>query len=182
MRAHLALVSAALVLTVAVSADARSSTTTDSHLRPAEPSANALVADALDRSAVIRDLAAQLDRTDVVAYVRVVPHVDGGRPSSIHFLGRSPYTRYMVILVDEALTPDRQVALVGHELQHAVDMAGADWITDSVRMAQYFSLCGWRLSDPDQGFETLSALRTERKVGQELATVAAVASNRSRPR
>lgn len=179
MRAHLALVSAALMLTVAVSADARSSTTTDPHLRPAEPSANALVADALDRSTVIRDLAAQLDRTDVVAYVRIARHVDSGRPSSIHFLGRSPYSRYMVILVDEALTPDRQIALIGHELQHAVDMADADWITDSLRMDQYFTLCGWKLSYPEHGFETLSALRTERRVGQELATAAAVASNRS---
>lgn len=182
MRAHLALVSAALLIAGAAAAEARGPSSSDPHVRPAEPSARALVASAVERSAVVRDLAARLKDTDVVAYVRVLPRADSDRASSIHFQGRSSTSRFMVILVDQDLPLERQIALVGHELQHAVDMAGAAWITDQDRMGQYFSLIGWKLPSPERGFETVSAMQTERQVRKELAATAVVAANRPKPR
>jgi hypothetical protein len=141
-----------------------------------------LVTSAVERSAVVRDLAAQLQKSDVIAYVRVAPRAEGQRVSSIHFQGRSSTARFMVIVIDEALPLERQIALVGHELQHAVDMAGAEWINDPDRMAQYFSLVGWKLPSPERGLETVSALQTERQVTQELKATAVVAVNRPKPR
>jgi hypothetical protein len=88
----------------------------------------------------------------------------------------------MVIVIDEALPLERQIALVGHELQHAVDMAGAEWINDPDRMAQYFSLVGWKLPAPERGLETVSAMQTERQVTQELKATTVVAANRPKPR
>lgn len=176
-------VAAVMALVGVAGAAAAGPSSSDPRLRPAEASANALVDDAVSRSAIVRDLADKLRGTDVVAYVRVGPCVEGERDSSIHFLGRSKYERFMVIKVNESLSLDRQVALVGHELQHAVDMAKAAWITDPVRMQQYFTLVGWKLEYPEHGFETLSAMQTERKIGQELAASVAVAAAKSpRPR
>jgi hypothetical protein len=172
-----------MALVVVAGAAAAGPSSSDPRLRPAEASAKALVADAVSRSAIVRDLADRLRGTDVVAYVRVGPCVEGARDSSIHFMGRSKYERFMVIRINETLSPDRQVALVGHELQHAVDMAKTSWITDPVRMQQYFALVGWKLGYPEHGFETLSALQTERNVGRELATgVPAPSAKSSRPR
>lgn len=176
-------VTAVMALVVVAGAAAAGPSSSDPRLRPAEASAKALVEDAVSRSAIVRDLADGLRATDVVAYVRVGPCVEGERDSSIHFLGRSRYERFMVIKINDALPLDRQVALVGHELQHAVDMAKASWITDSFRMQQYFTLVGSKLAYPEHGFETLSAMRTERNVGQELAAAVPVAAAKSsRPR
>jgi hypothetical protein len=181
--AVIAVVTIVMALAVVPGAAAAGPASADPRLRPAEVSASALVADALSRSAIVRDLADGLRGTDVVAYVRVGPCVEGERDSSIHFVGRSKYDRFMVIKINETLSPDRQIALVGHELQHAVDMAKASWITDSARMQQYFVVTGWKLGYPENGFETLSALHTERKIGQELATAVPVPAARSpRPR
>jgi hypothetical protein len=171
-----------LLLAGAASAEARGPNSGDPHVRPADSSANVLVASAVERSAIVRDLATQLKATDVIAYVRVVPRAEGDRASSIHFQGRSSVSRFMVILVDQALPLERQIALVGHELQHAVDMAGATWITDQARMGQYFSLIGWKLPSPERGFETVSAMQTERNVTKEMSATAVVAANRPKPR
>jgi hypothetical protein len=49
-------------------------------------------------------------------------------------------------------------------------------------MGQYFTRVGWRISDVP-GYETLSAMQTERKVGKELTTTAQGAgSAKPRPR
>ncbi len=181
--AVITVVTVVMALAVVTGAAVAGPASADPRLRPAEASAAALVADAVSRSAIVRDLAGRLRGTDVVAYVRVGPCVEGERDSSIHFIGRSRYDRFMVIKINETLSPDRQIALVGHELQHAVDMAQASWITDSARMQQYFLVSGWKLGYPEPGFETFSALQTERKIAQELAAAVPVPAARSpRPR
>ncbi len=140
MRARFAVVPLALMLLAATRADAGGPQDINRHLRPADRTDAALVNESLTRSATVRDLVARLNATDVVTYVTAAPCGQYERDSSIHFVGRSPYQRFMVIKVNDALPLDRQIALVGHELQHALD-----------------------------GFETTTAMRTERKVGQEAA-------------
>jgi len=181
MRARVTLVAAAVALTMAASADARGTAATDPHLRPAEPAAATLVAAALEQSATIRDLAAQLAGTDVVAYVRTSPRRDGERDASIHLVGRSRHQRFLVIRIDEALPRARQIALIGHELQHALDVAPTSWVTDHLRMQQYLELTGMR-SLAEKGFETLSAMQAERRVAKELQAVAVAAAGRPNPR
>lgn len=173
MRAHSTFVAAALVLTMAGAADARMSAKTDPHLRPADPSTAALVATALEQSPTIRALASQLDGTDVVAYVQTAPRKAGEVGASIHVAGRTAHQRFFVLRIDESLPAERQIALIGHELQHAVDMASAGWVTDQARLQQYLELTGWKRMWPEKGFETISALRAERRVGQDLAMAAA---------
>jgi hypothetical protein len=169
MRARFAVVPLAVMLLATARADAGGPQDINRHLRPADRTDAALVNESLARSATLRDLVARLDATDVVTYVTAAPCAEFERDSSIHFVGRSPYQRFMVIKVNDALPLDRQIALVGHELQHALDMAPASWITDGFRMSQYFALTGWKDSGPKPGFETTTALRTERRVAQEAA-------------
>jgi hypothetical protein len=170
------------VLALAVGANASGPQSADPHLRPAALASQPLVAASLERSLIVNSLAEQLKATDVVAYVVTAPDGVSGRDSAIHFLGRSKAQRFMVITVNSALPEDRQIALVGHELQHAVDMSRAKWVTDQERMSQYFTRVGWRIGDVP-GYETLSAMQTERKVGKELITTAQGAgSAKPRPR
>jgi hypothetical protein len=170
------------VLALGVSADARGPQGADPHLRPASASSQAIVASSLERSLIVSSLAEQLKATDVVAYVVAAPQSVAGRDSGIQFLGRSKAQRFMVITINSALPEDRQIALVGHELQHAVDMSRSKWVTDQERMGQYFTRLGWRIGDAP-GFETLAAMRTERKVEKELNAVGQGAgSTKPRPR
>ena len=182
MRTHVTVLSMVAVLALSVSANASGPGAADPHLRPAVPASQALVASSLERSLIVNSLAEQLKATDVVAYVVTEPHAINGRDSGIRFLGRSKAQRFMVITVNSALSEDRQIALVGHELQHAVDMSRSKWVTDQERMGQYFTRVGWRIGDVP-GYETLSAMQTERKVGKELITTALGAgSAKPRPR
>lgn len=182
MRTHVTVLSMVAALALATAADARGPQAIDPHLRPASPASRDLVASSIERSPTVASLAEQLKASDVVAYVVAEPHAFAGRESSIQFLGRSKAQRFMVIMVDSTLPEDRQIALVGHELQHAVDMSQAKWVTDQERMGQYFTRVGWRGGETP-GFETLTAVRTERKVAKELASRASgLGSASPRPR
>ncbi len=182
MKAHVTVLSMIAALALGAAADARGPQAIDPHLRPASPASRDLVASSLERSLTVSSLAEQLKASDVVAYVVAEPHAFAGRDSSIQFLGRSKAQRFMVIMVNSALPEDRQIALVAHELQHAVDMSHTKWVTDQERLGQYFTRVGWRGGDAP-GYETLTAVRTERKVAKELASRASgVGSASPRPR
>ena len=167
MRAHLTVLSVAVVLAMTAGAEARAAT--DPHLRPADAADSALVADAVARSSTVRALADRLKETDLVAYVRVSPSRRGAGDSSISFLGRSRVQRFMVITINRDLALDRQVALIGHELQHAVDMSRVSWVSSPAHLHAYLATTGWKSAYPERVFETYSALRTERQVSRELA-------------
>ena len=151
------------------------------HLRPETATLRALTAQAAARSSIVHELIDRLDRTDVVVYVRhrtFGPVLLDGR---IGILSAAGGLRYLVI----ELACDRselvQMATLGHELHHALEIAGEPGIVNPRTLAQFYARIGVP-SHPigyGQTFETQAAADMGARVRRELLTTAARSANGS---
>jgi hypothetical protein len=82
--------------------------------------------DGFRRSATFRQLVLALEQTDVIVYV--TPGVcEAGRIAGclMRFVHRTGNDRYLRIVVARVPSEERVIAIVGHELQHAREVADA---------------------------------------------------------
>jgi hypothetical protein len=143
--------------------------TDDTHVRAAARDLRTLIDDGVRRSPTIRALVDRLDRSDVIVYVRVrdLPRVQlDGRLS---FLAACGGRRYLVVELSSARPRDVQLATLGHELRHAVEIADAPNVTDSRTLAGFFARIGTnRGAWPEQAFETAGAVSAGRQAHHDL--------------
>jgi len=124
-----------LVLALAL---AQGSDRSQSHVRSSEPRIVALVEKGMAQSETFRRLVAALDASDVVVYVdrkQSRPALGGYLPHDIVNAGNR---RYLHVSVDIRGAEVRLVALLAHELQHAVEVAQAPEVRDPKRLAELF--------------------------------------------
>ncbi len=154
---------AAVAVTQSVSAGVKVS-----HLRCVSGGCDGLVADAIERSPVVGRLVSTLEHSDVVVYL----HLPGAMPldepvSRLMFVSAAAGVRYLMVEIDPWRTsyPDR-IALLGHELYHALEVAAAPEVKDLVSLRQLYERIGhvWRGSR----FETEQARVAEREVRKDL--------------
>jgi len=140
------------------------------HVRIADPELRQLFDAGLVASPTLRALVRRLDSSDVIAYIRFV-QPRGGIDGSLQFVGATAGIRYVLIRVVKMPTPGRQLALIAHELQHAVEVAVAPQVVDLQTFAREYERIGrashyrrhWTRS-----FETLAAVATGERVLKEL--------------
>lgn len=171
MRCSTALITGAITLALAAGAEARGSGFDGPHIRALDPAGAALIADAQQKSATVRNLFKKLEASDVVAYVRVVPAPEGTPEAGFSFVGMSKAARFVMASISTELPADRRIELLAHELQHAVDVAGIAWVTNNLQFQKYMNLNGWRDASTAVGYETASACRAERQARKEVRAI-----------
>ena len=160
----------AIVVTVAMAASAGATETKrDPNVRPANQQGGALMAEGQEKSQTVRDLTAKLDQTDLVVYVATAPREPNAPESAIRFVGRSKVQRFVLVQISNEASPDQRIALLGRELQHAVEAARSTWVTDDHTLGAMFARIGWRDASQQHGYETTAASMTERQVRRELS-------------
>lgn len=104
-----------------------------------------LLAEAASRSSVVRSLLQKLEGTDVVVYVTdSMSGYQNESPSYLQFVGSAAGTRYVIVRLDRwRLNPRQLVAALGHELQHALEIAGAPDVWDQAGLVQLYRRIGW---------------------------------------
>ena len=136
-------------------------------VRPLDPPAVRLLDAATRSSQTVRDLLAALQRRDVIVYLVRTMASGEKHHANLHFLAASGGVRYLRIWIDRWNSPLDQVALLAHELQHAVEIAEAPWVVDQATLRRLYLRIG--LSSVDgRRFETLAAQQVERRVLGEL--------------
>jgi hypothetical protein len=88
-----------------------------------------------------------------------------------HFIAYAGEQRYLRITIDASVHGDTAVALLGHELQHAVEIARAPWVTNETRLAHLYRHIGHESAGSRAGnlrVDTPEGLSTERQVLAEL--------------
>jgi hypothetical protein len=170
MRCHTVLLATALTLTLAAGVDARDKSVDAPHVRPLNQASGALMAVAQQRSATVRDLFNKLEADNLVVYVNVTTLNSDGPESGLRFVGTSTVQRFVLISISDTSAVDRRIELLGHELQHAVDVAGTPWVTDDGRFQSLMTMVGWRDSSRARGYETMAANQTERLVRRDVRT------------
>jgi len=138
------------------------------HVRGASAEAQALVADGLRRSETIRSLVAALEASDVIVYVDMV-YVARGPVAATSLTTANAAVRMLRVRISPILDADRALEILGHELQHAAEIAADARVRDAASLRAHSEAVGWATDASNDHFETKAAVSAERLVRCDLA-------------
>lgn len=141
----------------------------DRRLRSMDPRLTELLAIGLHRSPTFADLVRTLSATDVIVYLersRDLPNMLAGRILLLPLAGQQ---RYLRIQVRSDLPTMDMIALIGHELQHALEIAEDPTVRDALAMLTLYQRIGHATAGMMHTFDTDAAQATGRRVRLELA-------------
>jgi hypothetical protein len=110
------------------------------HLRTTDAWLRTLIREGIETSPTFRVLVARLERSDVVVYVQCSAY---GRPSAVNggrltFVSSAGGFRYVVVQMARLPSRAQQIAMLAHELQHAVEIADRPEIIDALSLARAY--------------------------------------------
>jgi hypothetical protein len=135
-------------------------------LRPTEPIARKLVSEGLRRSPTIRRLADRLQRSDVIVYVDVRSDMPSHTVGSLRFVTPSASHRFLRISFNRQYDRTTLIALLGHELQHANEVADAKEVRSAEELRRFYQRVGIRVGR--DAYDSVEAQMTGRLVRTEL--------------
>ena len=141
----------------------------------------ALLSDGVKKSATLRALTERLSKSDVIVYVRPDVLSRNANQGHLSFLSSSGGYRYLVVHLPVGQSKQQQVAMLGHELQHAVVIADAPSVTDSDTLRKEFERIGkviMAANGRDFSFDSQAATDARQRILREMSgdNSAAVAS------
>ncbi len=141
-----------------------------SRLRLTDPRLESVVGDGRRQSPLFRALLDQLEATDVVVYVecaRLRARVDG----QLTFLTAAAGTRYVLVRIAWDLPLARKIAILGHELQHALEVAGSPDVISAETMAAAYQRFGFTRNRGGErlDFDSVAAIDAGMTIWRELA-------------
>jgi hypothetical protein len=136
-------------------------------IRPMQKEGARLLADGLAQSPTFRRLVDRLEDSNVIVYVELRPDMPLHRGGALRFLARSQTDSFLKINLNRAFTGRTLIALLGHELQHAVEVADAGGIASAEGLRALYQRLGQR-TGLDQ-FDTFAARKVGYIVRQELS-------------
>ena len=137
-------------------------------IRSTDRRLRALLDEGLRRSPTLRALVARLHASDVVVYVQC----DGpsGPDGRLTFLSKAGGSRYVVVRMAR-FSRTQQIAMMAHELQHAVEIADTPAIVDGTSLVREYKRIGYEnpwSQLPGVSFDTRAAVRVGKQVLKEL--------------
>jgi hypothetical protein len=138
------------------------------HVRAIDSHARELLAIGAAGSRTFGQLVERLAGSDVIVYVKTVDRLRGGVTGQLMFAADAGAFRFLRInlLMDGNLT-DR-VSALGHELQHAVEVADAPRVRDKETLAALYLHIGWTYAFGSR-YESLAAREVGEKVREEMS-------------
>jgi hypothetical protein len=142
-----------------------------SKVRGLDMRARELLQRATQASRTVTALIAALDRTDVLVLVQVT-FTPKGHAGVTRMIGSADHRIVLVTIDTKPLLLD-QVMWLGHELQHAREIADAGEVRDQAALRRLMERIGWRTGAESSEFETDAAVAVGRQVQREVAAGAA---------
>ena len=136
------------------------------HVRSTDESIRKLLRHGFRRSRTFASLVTRLQRSDVIVYIEDVPRLPGALEGRMMMLPRVHGYRYVRIQLALRGAPEDSIALLGHELQHAVEVADNVDVIDSDGLARLYGRIGMRSAQ--HVYDTDEAQQTGRTVRREL--------------
>jgi hypothetical protein len=138
--------------------------------RPLDPLAAETLERALAGSALVRSLVSTLESSNVIVHIQSSRQLPSGIAGTTRFVVSRGGFRYVRITIAIALPPTERTAILGHELQHACELARSD-AHDPAAVRDLFTQAGHRSGEY---FETAAAMRVEKMIRLELRASARV--------
>lgn len=124
----------------------------------------------MERSPTFRGLVARLNASDVVVYLRADPSLSSTLAGQLQYVSSVAGLRYVVVKVtwdaDRPLV--HRIAALGHELQHALEIADTPSIVDTSTLQQAYEAFGYLSRRSPASFETDGAIDVGRRVRKEV--------------
>lgn len=135
--------------------------------RPLDSLAAEAFAQAMTGSPLVRELVRQLEASNLVVHIESSRALPAGVSGTLRFVTSRGGYRYVRISLAVDIRSDRRAAILGHELQHACEVAASD-AHDLDGMRRLYEAAGHHPTHSANVFETRAALQVERQVGAEL--------------
>jgi hypothetical protein len=136
------------------------------HVRSQDRSIRFLLKRGFNHSPTFARLMARLEQSDVIVYVEEVPRLPGALEGRMMMLPTSHGQRYVRIQLSLRGAPDDAVAILGHELQHAIEVAQELAVNDQGTLAKLYQRIGTR--GGEHVYDTYAAQEVGRIVRREL--------------
>lgn len=150
-------------------------------LRADVPLVRRLIEEGMARSPTFADLAQQLAASDVIVFVKADHRLPTDVAGCLLFAGATRWHRYVHVAVDTRLGRLRSIALIGHELQHAVEVATHPDVVDQASLTAMYRRIGRRGAEWPRraAFDSEEAVAAGRTIFEELSRDPAVSATSS---
>ena len=136
------------------------------HIRTMDAPIRKLLKRGVRHSPSFAALVTRLQDSDIYVYVELVDRLPGALEGRLMMLPTTNGHRYVRIQIALRGSIDDSTAVLGHELQHAVELADADDVIDQAGMAKLYERIGNR--GGDHIYDTMAAQEMGRVVRREL--------------
>ena len=137
-------------------------------VRGASPRMGKMLEFAIQRSRTFASLVKAIDATDVIVHVEEVPNLPAGIDGRLTFVHAAGGVRYLRAQVAKGRGPIDTMSTVGHELQHALEVALAADVRDEASFEALYMRIGDRPAHPDR-YDTAAAREAGRRVRNEMS-------------
>jgi hypothetical protein len=142
----------------------------DPHIRSTDTEILNALASGARLSPTLRRLVDRLEASDVVVYVTFDRSPAPRTAGHIAFVTSVPGRRYLQISVDRRNGPCPLIAILGHELQHAVEIADEPAVTGEAELAALYRRIGFRTAGDHHAecFDSNLAIATGQLIQREV--------------
>ena len=161
---------AAVILPMLSIAEAQERKFNFPHVRALDASMRAAMSSGMKGSPLFRELVAQLEDSDLIIHLESDCTMRDRVQGKLLFVTAAGGVRYLRVRIGCAVSGVRQVAILGHELRHAVEVAEAPWVVDESTMAEEYRRIGFP-SRGDAGgssFESRAAIDAGERILRDL--------------
>jgi hypothetical protein len=137
------------------------------HVRVRHAALEPLLRESIERSATVRRMVATLDASDIVVYLDVQAGMPRSLPAGIVYAGTGGSFRYLRIWLNPANTRSEMLTMIGHELQHAVEVAGAAEVRSARTLQRFYRRIGLA-GGLGETWDTHAAREAGRQVAREI--------------
>jgi hypothetical protein len=117
-------------------------------IRPVDARAASLLARGSRESPTFAALVASLEQSDTIMHVQERPPDPRHPMGATRLVARAGGFRYLRISLEAGLPDESAIALLGHELHHAWEIARARWVVDEATLVRLYARIG-RVHDHD---------------------------------
>lgn len=135
-------------------------------VRGTSPRETRLINELLARSETARALVAEIESTDLIVYVQLTGDQSAGRAAT-RLAANAGNNRYLRIVIGLMTQPADRLALLAHELQHAVEIGRVREVRDDASLRRLYARIG-EDSRAHSAFETTAAREVGTRVLREL--------------
>jgi hypothetical protein len=136
------------------------------HVRTTDRPIRSMLRTGFAQSPTFASLLQRLEGSDLIVYLEEVDRLPGALDGRLLLLPPAHGVRYIRIQVAAHGTPCDIIAVIGHELRHAVEIAEASTVVDAEGLAALYRRIG--VDHGNNEFDTIEAQEIGRQVRREL--------------